>query len=850
MENEVQKLWNYYRDAAELLGAKRSTEDTSKAEGKAQKNFSVLTFYEACSDPEKELNDITLAFLGDDAAFQRLGWDEPLPEQWEDWLLEAEKGKDLNEDQKEAIKKALGNAVSVIIGPPGTGKTETILNLLSCIGRQGKTAAVVSWANSATNDIYKKIQECKNPEQENRMWLKGHFARLGNQSNKKEFETAGPGVSFANAENFLKQFPIISSTINSLRNCFEDDKKYCYDYVIIDEVSQVNLVLGIVAMGAARHLVLVGDSAQLPPVIHEEELRGLGDGTIQDWYKIKGGKSFLDVCGEVLQKKGRLVETELTFHYRCHPDIIEFCNRAVYQKKLKLKKPFGEGPRVPIKVLWFEGDYQDKFFKENKNGKVWSSKKNMKQALIFMEEEWPELKKRFQEQKQQGEGLESVCILTPFKGQALTLQGLLQSDIERNGINVVVTVEGKEADDGEQGQVFPVLTIHKSQGREYDIVYLLPVDDRDWQWPWSQKMQLVNVAVSRAKEELRLILSASLMEAPLQMELTGRYIPPAETLNMGMAEEQRSPEGQRYVQKLVSYVKERSEEAGVRRYPDSDYEFGFHRARRRSIYDQNAWLNFTKTDQRDSAPERCVRQALEAMCGAWKAVLGVELLVHDHVRLKTIRTWTGKMPKLDGATLDEKLNIAFLEDILDKGLPPQEAGDQAETVKEDANADADAALAVAEEMQQLVDHGGHLDFVICYGDRILVAIEVDGAGHGRPMERRGQSAEGGQRVYEAQKRRDERKNDLLHKVFGADCYVGNVRKEGAVLSAESAGTFAFIRLPTDGTTCLETMELWNAAPKELQDKYFPIEDLIKIQLSRRDFAKEGRAYRVFPKEEP
>lgn len=147
-------------------------------------------------------------------------------------------------------------------------------------------------------------------------------------------------------------------------------------------------------------------------------------------------------------------------------------------------------------------------------------------------------------------------------------------------------------------------------------------------------------------------------------------------------------------------------------------------------------------------------------------------------------------------------------------------------------------------MQQLVDNGGHLDFVICHGNRILVAIEVDGAGHGRPIERNGLSAKRIQEIYEEQKKKDERKDELLSRIFGADCYAGNERRGNFVQTAESAGTFAFIRLPTDGTTCLETMKLWGEAPKELQDKYFPIEELIKIQLSRKDFAKEGRDYRL------
>lgn len=43
-------------------------------------------------------------------------------------------------------------------GPPGTGKTQTILNLIANIVKDGKSVAVVSNNNSATDNIYEKLQ--------------------------------------------------------------------------------------------------------------------------------------------------------------------------------------------------------------------------------------------------------------------------------------------------------------------------------------------------------------------------------------------------------------------------------------------------------------------------------------------------------------------------------------------------------------------------------------------------------------------------------------------------------------------------------------------------------------------
>ena len=61
-----------------------------------------------------------------------------------------------NLSQKEATENALFNRISVIEGPPGTGKTQTILNIVANIVAQNKNVAVVSGNNNATDNVYEK----------------------------------------------------------------------------------------------------------------------------------------------------------------------------------------------------------------------------------------------------------------------------------------------------------------------------------------------------------------------------------------------------------------------------------------------------------------------------------------------------------------------------------------------------------------------------------------------------------------------------------------------------------------------------------------------------------------------
>ncbi|WP_243156268.1 AAA domain-containing protein [Clostridium sp. C2-6-12] len=64
-----------------------------------------------------------------------------------------------NISQKEATEKALNNQISVIEGPPGTGKTQTILNIIANAVMEEKTVAVVSNNNSATLNVLEKLKK-------------------------------------------------------------------------------------------------------------------------------------------------------------------------------------------------------------------------------------------------------------------------------------------------------------------------------------------------------------------------------------------------------------------------------------------------------------------------------------------------------------------------------------------------------------------------------------------------------------------------------------------------------------------------------------------------------------------
>ncbi|MFS7251329.1 AAA domain-containing protein [Rahnella rivi] len=89
----------------------------------------------------------------------------------------------LNESQMQAVEKAFSSQISVIEGPPGTGKTQTILNILANILLQNGRVAIVSNNNTAVENVYEKLAK---------VGLDYVVAKLGSTEKREQFFLAQP----------------------------------------------------------------------------------------------------------------------------------------------------------------------------------------------------------------------------------------------------------------------------------------------------------------------------------------------------------------------------------------------------------------------------------------------------------------------------------------------------------------------------------------------------------------------------------------------------------------------------------------------------------------------------------
>ena len=109
--------------------------------------------------------------------------------------------------------------------------------------------------------------------------LKDKIAKRYNTGQRKKFTIKDIK---RRTEEFLKEYPIVLSTTYSAKSCISKDM--VFDYVIMDEASQVDIKTGALALSCAMNAVIVGDDKQLPNVVSREEELALR--AIQTTYQV------------------------------------------------------------------------------------------------------------------------------------------------------------------------------------------------------------------------------------------------------------------------------------------------------------------------------------------------------------------------------------------------------------------------------------------------------------------------------------------------------------------------------------------------------------------------------------
>lgn len=259
---------------------------------------------------------------------------------------------------------------------------------------------------------------------------------------------------------FLHEYPIVLSTTFSATSNI--NPAYKFDYLIMDEASQVDIAAGALALSCARNAVIVGDLKQLPNVVdhHTEEVVSaiFAKYGIAEAYRYSSNSFLSSIC----TLYPGIPQTLLREHYRCDPLIIGFCSKQFYNGELiPMKK--SEGEFAPIRVVrTVRGNHA--------RGSV-----NFRQVETIMQEILPALEEQFTD----------IGIIAPYNNQVNALHAALEAT----------------------GRKYVAATVHKFQGREDDAIILSTVDNHIQEF--TDDPHLLNVAVSRAKKQFTLVVSAN-----------------------------------------------------------------------------------------------------------------------------------------------------------------------------------------------------------------------------------------------------------------------------------------------------------------------------------------------------
>lgn len=296
----------------------------------------------------------------------------------------------------------------------------------------------------------------------------------------QQFIRVGEPSNTALAKQAIVVAPLWACTLKSLAATFPLEANL-FDYIVLDEASQVDLAAAAPALYRARSVVVVGDPNQLSHITSLTEDREF---EIATNYKLTNKACYPDLVSYretslfTSLKKAKSSEVLLRNHYRSHPDIARLFSSIFYNNSLLPRSSRAIPPGLEVGVRW--RDVQG----VSKRG-VHRSRSNVAEVdtIVGLLDELLPIAR--------SQGLK-IGITTPYTEQRVHIDRAVSKAYPRD-----------------IGKTISILTVHSFQGSEADIILFSTVisgkgtgGSDTW---YVRNSQVLNVAISRARHLLVIV---------------------------------------------------------------------------------------------------------------------------------------------------------------------------------------------------------------------------------------------------------------------------------------------------------------------------------------------------------
>jgi len=290
------------------------------------------------------------------------------------------------------------------------------------------------------------------------------------EKNCLKLKAAREKLAASSTEERLKGVNVIACTLDGYVGRFTESK-LLVDHVFVDEAGYANIIKALTVFSMQTPVTFLGDHMQLPPVceINDQDIqRNPEYHNIFMWaqsaifleglFSKNGNIMLQEYLSHALMRTERMQQVNLIHTFRFDNKLAHILDRHVYQNGFTSSLQSAE-----TKIYFIHAEKR-----EGLKSRVSQKEVHAIQSLL-----------------QQFDEDEDFIILTPYKKQVTALGNALPT--ERNDLKI--------------------LTVHGSQGREWDTVILSVVDTAD-KWfvdsllPISNGLNLINTAVSRTKKRL------------------------------------------------------------------------------------------------------------------------------------------------------------------------------------------------------------------------------------------------------------------------------------------------------------------------------------------------------------